>query len=306
MEITATAESVEQARALLEAGVDRLYIGNDTFALRLPHSFSREEIKEITDYAHLAGKTVSVAVNAIFHPEKMKLVPEYLDFLSSIGVDRIVVGDVGVIHLLTKDNRFSLPYIYDGATLVTSSRQVNFWAEYGAVEAVIAREVPFEELKKMSENLKISGEILVYGATAIHQSKRPLLQNYYNFIQSDERKDKERDLFLSEPKAPETHYSIYEDEHGTHIFANNDINLMLQLDKLKAYNYTHWKLDGIYTKGEAFVEIAKLFVQAKKEILAGSWDISKAALLDEQVRKLHPKHRGIDEGFFHLDPKAIV
>ena len=37
--ITATAESYEQARELLELGVDRIYIGEKTFGLRLPKPF---------------------------------------------------------------------------------------------------------------------------------------------------------------------------------------------------------------------------------------------------------------------------
>jgi len=303
--ITATADSVLQARQLLEAGIDSIYIGEEVFSLRLPHNFSRSEIKEITDYAHLANKEVSIAVNAIMHPDKMKLIPEYLTFLESIYADKLVVGDPGVIHVLTRDEQFHLPYIYDGATLVTSSRQINFWAHHGAIGAVLAREVPFEEMKIMSENLEVPAEILVYGATAIHHSKRPLLQNYFNFIVTDDKKTRERDLFLSEPKKEDTHYSIYEDAHGTHIFADNDINLMMKLDQLHEYKFNHWKLDGIYCPSDNFVEIAKLFVQAKEEILAGTWDISKASLFDEKLRKLHPEKRGLDTGFFDYDPEKV-
>ena len=43
--ITATAESYEQARELLELGVDRIYIGEKTFGLRLPKPFSRRNAK---------------------------------------------------------------------------------------------------------------------------------------------------------------------------------------------------------------------------------------------------------------------
>jgi collagenase-like PrtC family protease len=305
IKITATASSPAQARALLEVGIDTIYIGEDVFGLRLPHNFSRDELKEITAYAHLADKEVAIAVNAIMHPEKMKLIPEYLEYLESIHVDKLVVGDPGVIHVLTRDNRFNLPYIYDGATLVTSSRQINFWASHQAIGAVLAREVPFEEMKKMSENLEIPTEILVYGATAIHHSKRPLLQNYYNFIQTDEQKDKERDLFLSEPKKEETHYSIFEDSHGTHIFADNDLNLMTKLADLHEYHYDHWKLDGIYTPGDSFVAIAKLFVQARDEITSGTWNEEKAHEFDEKVRQLHPQNRGLDTGFFDFDPEKV-
>ncbi|WP_321388760.1 peptidase U32 family protein [uncultured Enterococcus sp.] len=304
IEIIATAESIDQAKLLLTAGVDTLYIGEETFGLRLPASFSREEQKAIINFAHEAGKQVIVAVNGIMHPEKMKLIPEYLEFLKEAAPDKLMVGDPGVIFTL-QQQKVEIPFIYDGETMVTSSRQINFWAKKGASGAVLAREVPFEEMTAMSENLQVPVEVLVYGASCIHQSKRPLLQNYYNYTQLGEDKSKERGLFLSEPKKEETHYSIYEDSHGTHIFADNDINMMNELDKLYQYGYRTWKLDGIYAPGENFVEVAKLFVEAKAAIETGSWLEEQAQVWSEQIQALHPENRGLDTGFFHLDPNEI-
>lgn len=304
IELIATAESLEQAEALLAVGVDTLYIGEEAFGLRLPTSFSREEQKTITEKAHAAGKKVIVAVNAIMHPEKMKKVPEYLTFLKEIKVDQLTVGDPGVVFVMQRDG-IEIPYIYDGETLVTSSRQINFWAKRGSVGAVLAREVPFEEMKVMSENLMVPAEVLVYGATCIHQSKRPLLQNYYNFTKNDESASKERGLFISEPKKEETHYSIYEDSHGTHIFADNDVNLIGELDKLYEYQYTKWKLDGIYAPGENFVEVAKQFVTAKEKIEAGNWSDDEAQKAIIKIEAVHPVNRGLDIGFFDLDPDEI-
>lgn len=304
IELIATAESIEQAEALLAVGVDNLYIGEETFGLRLPTSFSREEQQNIIEMAHRAGKKVTVALNGIMHPEKMKLVPEYLKFLQEVKVDQITVGDPGVVFVIQRDG-IKIPYIYDGETLVTSSRQINFWAKRGSIGAVLAREVPFEEMKAMKENLLVPAEVLVYGATCIHQSKRPLLQNYYNFTKNDESTSKERGLFISEPKKEETHYSIYEDSHGTHIFADNDVNLIGELDKLHEYNYTKWKLDGIYAPGENFVKVAKLFVDAKEQIEMGLWSSNQAQEAIEQIEALHPENRGLDIGFFDLDPDEI-
>ena len=53
--ITSTAESLEQAKALLEAGVDRLYIGEKNYGLRVPTALTNEEIQKITELAHDAG-----------------------------------------------------------------------------------------------------------------------------------------------------------------------------------------------------------------------------------------------------------
>jgi collagenase-like PrtC family protease len=70
IKITATAENLEQAKALLDLGIDTLYIGESEYALRLPNTFTWNEIRDITELAHAVGAQVTVAVNAIMHPEK--------------------------------------------------------------------------------------------------------------------------------------------------------------------------------------------------------------------------------------------
>ena len=116
---------------------------------------------------------------------------------------------------------------------------------------------------------------------------------------------RQRDLFLAEPSDPESHYSIFEDNHGTHIFANNDLDLMTKLTELVEHGFTHWKLEGLYTPGQNFVEIAKLFIQARNLIQEGNFTHDQAFLLDEEVRKLHPKNRFLDTGFYDYDPDMV-
>ena len=302
IELITTAESMAQAEELLAVGVDTLYIGEEDFGLRLPYSFSREEQKALIDLAHANGKKVNVAVNGIMHPDKMKKIPEYLDFLADVKPDHVVVGDTGVIYLLQE---YDLPYIYDAETLVTNARQINFWQKKGAVGAVLAREVPFEEMQRLSQHVEVPVEVLVYGATCIHQSKRPLLDNYFNYTKQSESTSKERGLFISEPKKAETHYSIYEDQHGTHIFADNDLNLIKELSELKLAGYQTWKLDGLFTPGENFVAIAKVFAEAKAAIEMNSWNDAMVVNAQQEIQKYHPVGRGMDTGFYHLDPTAI-
>lgn len=302
IELIATAESMAQAEELLAVGVDTLYIGEEDFGLRLPYSFSREEQKALIDLAHANGKKVNVAINGIMHPDKMKKIPEYLAFLADVKPDHVVVGDTGVIYLLQE---YDLPYIYDAETLVTNARQINFWQKKGAVGAVLAREVPFEEMQRLSQHVEVPVEVLVYGATCIHQSKRPLLDNYFNYTKQSESTSKERGLFISEPKKAETHYSIYEDQHGTHIFADNDLNLIKELSELNQAGYQTWKLDGLFTPGANFVAIAKVFAEAKVAIETNSWDDAMVENAQQEIQKYHPVGRGMDTGFYHLDPTAI-
>lgn len=303
--ITATAESIEQVKELLEAGVDRIYVGEKHYGLRLPHTFSYDELRQIADLVHEAGREIVVAVNALMHQDMMDNIKPFLDFLAEIKTDYITVGDAGVFYVVNRD-KYPFKTIYDASTMVTSSRQINFWGQKaGASEAVLAREVPSAELFVMQDILEIPAEVLVYGASVIHHSKRPLLQNYYNFTHIDDEKTRERDLFLAEPADPTSHYSIFEDNHGTHIFANNDLDLMTKLLELVEHGFTHWKLEGIYTPGHNFVEIAKLFIQARDLILAGKFTHDQAFLLDEAVHRYHPKNRFLDTGFYEYDPDMV-
>lgn len=304
VQIIATAESVGQAEKLLSAGVDQLYIGNDDFGLRLPNSFSNEEIEKITQMTNEQNKKVIVAVNGIMHNEHIETITPYLQFLEKINVDAITLGDPGVLQVM-KNAGVEIPYIYDAHTLVTSARQINFWVKRGAIGAVLARELTWIELQQIREQVEVPLEILTYGATCIHQSKRPLVENYFNFVDKDIDTSKDRGLFLSEPKREDTHYSIYEDKNGTHIFATDDVNLLPFLDDLYKVGLNYWKLDGIFTRGDAFVDIAKLFVEAKKALINGTWTEELKQSLNERLNELHPVERSLSEGFFTKDPSEV-
>ncbi|EHI70103.1 peptidase U32 family protein [Streptococcus ictaluri] len=302
--ITATAESVEQVKALLAVSVDRIYVGEANYGLRLPHNFSYDQLREIATLVHEAGKELTVACNALMHQGMMDNVKPFLDFMKEIAVDYLVVGDAGLFYVNKRDG-YNFKLIYDTSVFVTSSRQVNFWGQHGAVESVLAREIPSAELFQLAKNLDYPAEVLVYGASVIHHSKRPLLENYYRFTKIEDEVSRERGLFLAEPGDSESHYSIYEDQHGTHIFINNDIDMMPKVAELYEHGLRHWKLDGIYCPGESFVAIAKLFVEAKSLLETGQMTEAKSQALDEQLQVLHPAGRGLDTGFYEFDPKTV-
>lgn len=297
IELIVTTESLEQGKQLLEIGADYVVTGEEVFGLRLPGHLTDEEIGELVTFAHEHNKQVIVAANAILHNDKIELARGYLKRMKALNVDKLLVGDTGLIQIM-KDPEYYIPYIYDASTLTTSSGQVNFWSKYGAVGAMIAREVPYVELELLLPKAQIPVVTQVYGAQCIQQSKRKLLDNYFNFIGKEPLNFEERHLFLSEPGQDETHYSIYQDSHGTHIFATNDIHLLEQLPMLQAIKADQWYLDGIYTPGEDFVAIVKAYDEARQMLEAGEWNEERVAQLDEQIKQHHPHNRELDTGFF--------
>lgn len=299
--LIATAESSAQAEALLDAGVDTVHVGGCPFGLRMPREIGAEEIEQIVGLAHRRGKKVTVACNALMHNEQIEKLPAYLSLLTEIGVDAITVGDPGAVFVL-EELQLPLPYIFDAETLVTSARQIQFWIKRGAVGAVAARELTLTELEKMQDNLDKPLEILVYGPTCIHQSARPLLSNYYRYTGLDEHSDKERHLFLRDPKNQGSQYPIFEDSAGTHIFSTTDLSLIGELQKIYDAGLWTWKLDGILLHGERFVKIAALFAEARRQLEAGKF---VAASFCNRLRELQPKQRPLGTGFYLKDPLEV-
>ncbi|RYL95923.1 U32 family peptidase [Sporolactobacillus sp. THM7-4] len=300
MKITATAESPEQARALLDVGADTLYVGGHPFGLRLPRALGLDEIKEITLLAHRQGKKVNVAVNGLLHNEQVEQLPDYLQRLAEINADAVTMGDPGAI-LTLQELDLDLPYIYDAGTLVTSAEQIAFWIDHGAIGAVAARELTLSELKEMQSKLNQPVEVLVYGPTCIHQSGRPLVTNYYRYAGMSERTDKDRGLYLRDPKNPDSQYPIFEDEEGTHIFSQ-DLSLMPVLQDLYDNGLHTWKLDGVLLHGEAFVQIVRLFAEAREALEAGNF---VPAALCNRLQSIQPQSRSLGTGFYLKDPKDI-
>lgn len=307
MELVVVPQSMDQIEALLEMDMDVFVIGEERYGLRLPTSFSREEQRQITEVVHRAGKKVTVALNGIMHPEKMETISGYLDFLSEIAVDEVLVGDTGVIHLL-RQRAQAIPYWYDAHTMVTSAHQINFFGERGAQGAVLAREIPQKEMAAFLPKLHVAAEVLVFGPTCIHQSKRRLVQNYFRYEGIKDRVTADRGWFLSEPQKAETHYSIYEDSQGTHIFATDDLLMLAVLPDLEAMGVQRYKLDSILLPAATYLEGCQTFSLARKLLNeATSLSVKRAELkkLEEQIQKNYPENRSLSRGFYDLEPEDV-
>lgn len=66
-----------------------------------------------------------------------------------------------------------------------------------------------------------------------------------------------------------------------------------------------WKLDGVLAPGQDFIKIAKLFVNARNEIEAGTWTPEKSAGLELQVRAHHQKFVALKQDFTLLNPEDV-
>ena len=299
-ELLVTPQSAEHVAALIEAGADAFMIGEQQFGLRLAGDFTVAEVEEATNMIHAAGKKVYVAVNAIFHNDRLDALDVYLQEMQRIGVDALVFGDPAVV-MAVRELGITIPLHWSPETIATNWFQVNYWAERGSTRAVLARELSMDEVIEIKEHAKAQIEVQVHGMTCMFQSKRSLLGNYFLYrdqaMEIENRKEN-KNMFLHD-KERKNKYPIYEDANGTHIFSPNDMCVIDELTELFEANIDSLKIDGILQTAEYVNTVTSLYRQAIDAYFDQGEDAYEDMKDDlfAQIEDIQPSLRPLDTGF---------
>lgn len=299
-ELLVTPTSVEDIGPLVSAGADAFVVGEQRYGLRLAGEFTRGDVKEAVQLAHKHGKKVYVAMNALFHNDKVPELEGYISFLNEINVDAIIFGDPAVL-MAARSAAPDMKLHWNTETTATNWYTCNYWGRKGAKRAVLAREINMDAIIEIKENAEVEIEVQVHGMTAMFQSKRSLLGNYYEYqgkaLEVENRKQ-EKNMFLHD-KERENKYPIFEDENGTHIMSPNDICIIDELQEMIEAGIDSFKIDGILKTPEYIAEVTKLYRKAIDLCVEDpdQYDEIKDGLLTE-VEEIQPANRPLDTGFF--------
>jgi len=83
-ELLVTPTAVSEIESLLKAGATAIMVGEQRYGLRLAGEFKREDIVEAVNIAHQHDAKVYVAMNGLFHNDKIAELNEYILFLVSL------------------------------------------------------------------------------------------------------------------------------------------------------------------------------------------------------------------------------
>ena len=162
VELLAPAGCEENFYGAINHGADAVYLGLSAFSARKnAGNFTFERLRFVVAYAHLFGVKVYVAVNTVIKNNELGQYFEHIKKALEIGVDAFIIQDLFLgrklksyfpnitLHLSTQAGINNL----DGAKQAVS---------YGFSRVILARETPFEEIKKIASIVET--EVFVQGA----------------------------------------------------------------------------------------------------------------------------------------------
>lgn len=299
-ELLVTPLTVNDILPLIEAGADAFVVGEQRYGLRLAGEFNREEVQKAIELAHSKGKKVYVAMNAIFHNEKIEELGEYIQFVAKANADAIIFGDPAVL-MSAREAAPDMKLHWSTETTGTNWYTCNYWGRKGAERAVLAREINMDAIIETKENAEVEIEVQVHGMSCMFQSKRSLLGNYYEYqgkVMEIENRNMEKNMFLHD-KERENKYPIFEDENGTHIMSPNDICIIDELQEMLEAGVDSFKIDGILKSPEYILAVTKAYREAIDLFSEDpdAYEDKKDELL-AAIEDIQPANRSLDTGFY--------
>lgn len=166
MKIFAPIFAKEEVQPLARAGAQEFYCGIVPTAWRERYGFemcpnrresaranleSYEELAAIVQQSHALGITVHVTLNAHYYTEGMlQLIRPMLFRLREVGVDAVIVADVGLL-LLLRELDLGLSIDVSTAGMAYNEQSVAFFQELGARRILFPREMTPEEMGQITQ-----------------------------------------------------------------------------------------------------------------------------------------------------------
>lgn len=140
-ELLSPAGSPEALMAGLDGGADAFYCGAPDFnARKRAKNFTRDDIEGATALLHSKGKKIYITLNTLIYDSELPKVIELLLFLNKIKVDAVIVQDLGIMDIISKN--FSDLHIHASTQAFAHNRlQCEFLSSLGVKRIILPREM---------------------------------------------------------------------------------------------------------------------------------------------------------------------
>ena len=259
IELLAPAKNLECGIGAIDHGADAVYIGAPRFGARAAAGNSLEDIAELVKYAHLYNARIYVTLNTILKDEELEDTEKLVWGLYRIGVDALIVQDMGLLSL-------NLPPIPLHASTQMDNRnaeKVKFLADTGFRQVVLARELSLEQIRKIHEAVPQTPlEVFVHGALCVSYSGQCYVSQHC-FGRSANRGECAQFCRLAFDMVDADGKMMVQNKH---LLSLKDLNQSEELEKLLDAGASSFKIEG-RLKDVAYVKNVTAFYRQKLDAI---------------------------------------
>lgn len=252
-ELLAPTGSMESLKAAVQNGCNAVYLGGKQFSARqYAGNFSIEEIEEACDYCHLRGVRVYVTVNTVYKDKELKEFLKFVGKLYAIGVDALILQDVGAAKLVQKQYP---DFCLHASTQMTANslEDVQYWYAQGFSKVVLSRELTLPEICYITEHTEAEVETFIHGALCVCYSGQCIMSSMLGGRSGN------RGRCAQTCRLPYTLYCGYEKIAEGHLLSPKDIATISILPQLIDAGIASLKIEGRMKNPEYVAGVTRIY-----------------------------------------------
>ena len=248
-ELLSPAGNMEKLKAALRFGADAVYLAGKAFGMRsAADNFTDEELAEAAAITHAAGRRLYLTVNTMPHGAQYPRLREYLTAVKDIGIDAVIVTDLGVLQTVREIIPDMEIHISTQSSIV-SPAAAKAYAALGAKRLVLARELTLDEVKAIREALppEVELEAFIHGSMCVSYSGRCMLSNLFTGRDANRGACAQPcrwSYTIVEEKREDEHLPVLENENGTFIMSSKDMCMLRHVPELIEAGVSSFKIEG--------------------------------------------------------------
>lgn len=289
MELLAPAGGRESLLAALNNGADAVYLGGKAFnARQSADNFDLKELEEAVLLAHSVGAKIHLTLNTLLREEELAPALEYAAKLYELGVDALIVTDLGLIKLLRKElPRFPL----HASTQLTIHEEEGalYLKKLGMERVVLARELSLSEIDVITAK-GIETEVFVHGALCISYSGQCLFSSLIGGRSGNRGRCAQPcrlPYTLLDPKG--------EKRKAGYLLSPKDLSFLPALPELEKAGVTSLKIEGRMKRPEYVATVVRVYREALDNLKTG-----KPLPTEEELLAIF--NRGFSRGYLYGNP----
>ncbi len=181
MELVCPAGNLPSLKAAVDNGASAVYMGfrDDTNARHFAGlNFDDSRAQEGIRYAHDRGVKVFVAVNTYPQPSGWKRWQRSIDHAADLGVDALIVADIGVMDY-AQQRWPELRLHLSVQASATSAEAIRFYHENFAIQRVVLpRVLSIKQVKQVAQASPVPIEVFGFGSLCVMVEGRCMLSSY--------------------------------------------------------------------------------------------------------------------------------
>ncbi len=306
MELLSPVGDWERLEVAIAYGADAVYLAGNLFGMRsFSGNFGEGVLDKAVSYAHERGVKVYVTCNTMPRNEEVALLPAWLEYLENVGVDAVILADVGVLALAKRHAPSIDIHISTQASIVNYAA-ANMFHDLGAKRVILARELSMAEIIALKANVspELDLDVFAHGSMCMSYSGRCLLSSFMTGRDANRGACAQPCRYqfgLVEEKREGEVFSIVEEAGETFILNSRDLCMIDHVAELEGAGVASLKIEG-RAKSSYY---AAVMTGAYRQALDA---LGRGEALDPVRRNEvnNVSHREYSTGFFYGEPGQYV